>query len=316
MAWKTWLKLISAHNYRVNPSAGGGLAADWRPRSPAAGYAERWAESGRANAKEETGGAMGSAEIQGDLWGREARHWAELQEPLHRPLWEAMLTAAAVGSGTRLLDAGCGGGGASLLAAQRGASITGLDAAGSLIDVARKRLPDAEFRVGDLQELPFDVNSFDAVVAASSLQYTQDRVATLRELKRVCDPSGRIVVALWSTPEDVEYRVVFKAVRDCLPEPPPGKGPFELSQPGVLEGLIETAGMKVAGSGKAACPFEYESFDVFWKANVSAGPLQAALQSVSEDRLRAAVREAVAVYERPGGSLRMENLFRYVVAVQ
>jgi len=153
-------------------------------------------------------------------------------------------------------------------------------------------------------------------LAASSLQYTQDRVATLHELKRVCDPSGRIVVALWSTPEDVEYRVVFKAVRDSLPEPPPGKGPFELSQPGVLEELIESAGMKVAGSGKAACPFEYESFDAFWQANVSAGPLQAALRSVSEERLTAALRRAVAAHERPDGSIRMENQFRYVLAVQ
>jgi len=226
-----------------------------------------------------------------------------------------MLTAAGVGPGTRLLDAGCGGGGASLLAARRGAKVAGVDAAGSLIDIAKKRLPDGDFRVGDLQELPFDDDSFDAVVAASSLQYTQDRVATLRELKRVCDPGGRILVALWSTPEEVEYRVVFKAVRDSLPEPPPGKGPFELSHPGALEELIEAAGMKVAGSGKAVCPFEYESFDVFWRANVSAGPLQAALGSVSEEALASAVKAAVAAHTRPDGSIRMENQFRYVVGV-
>jgi len=259
---------------------------------------------------------MGSAELQGELWGREPRNWAELQEPLHRPLWEAMLTAAAVGPGTRILDAGCGSGGACLLAAERGASVTGLDAARSLIEIARTRLPGGDFRVGDLQELPFDDNAFDAVVAASSLQYTQDRIATLREFRRVCDPGGRIVIGLWSTPDEVEYQVVFNAVRDSLPEPPPGKGPFELSQPGVLESLIETAGMKVSGSGKAACPFEYRNFDVFWQANTSAGPLQAALRAVSGDTLRAAIRQAVAAYERPDGSIRIENRLRYVVAVQ
>ena len=32
------------HNYRINPPAGGGLAGEGRPRSPAAGYAERWAD--------------------------------------------------------------------------------------------------------------------------------------------------------------------------------------------------------------------------------------------------------------------------------
>jgi SAM-dependent methyltransferase len=259
---------------------------------------------------------MGSAKTQGEWWGQAARDWAELQEPKHRPLWEAMLAAASVGSGTRVLDAGCGAAGACFLAAERGARISGLDAASTLIEIARQRLPRGDFRVGDLQELPFDDGSFDVVVAASSLQYSQDRIAALRELKRVSDRGGRVVVGLWSTPDQVEYRVVFGAVRDALPEPPPGKGPFELSEPGVLEDLIETAGMAVAGSGQAACPFDYPDFEVFWRATVSAGPLRAALQAVSEDRLRDEVRKAVAPFEEADGSIRMENQFRYVLAVQ
>jgi len=259
---------------------------------------------------------MGSAPIQGELWGKAPRDWAELQEPMHHPLWAAMLTAAEVSSGMRVLDAGCGGGGACLLAAQRGARVSGVDAASPLVDIARDRVPEGDFRVGDLQELPFGEDSFDAVIAASSLQYTQDRVAALREMKRVCDPSGRVVVGLWGSPEQVEYRVVFDAVREALPEPPPGKGPFELSGPGVLEELIEVSGLKVTGSGQALCAFEYPTFEVLWQANASAGPLQAAMRSVSEDKLRDAVKSAVAPYERPDGSIRMENQFRYVVAIQ
>jgi SAM-dependent methyltransferase len=259
---------------------------------------------------------MGSAKMQGELWGTAPRDWAELQEPMHHPLWEAMLKAAEVGPGTRLLDAGCGGGGASLLAARKGARVSGIDAAGPLVDVARGRVPEGDFRVGDLQQLPFADDDFDAVMAASSLQYTQDRVAALREMKRVSAPGGRVVVGLWGAPDQVEYRVVFNAVREALPEPPPGKGPFELSGPGALEELIEAAGLRVTGSGEALCVFEYPSFAVLWQANTSAGPLQAALRSVSEDRLRDAVRSAVAPYVRTDGNIRMENQFRYVVAMQ
>ena len=62
---------------------------------------------------------MGSARIQGHLWGGAARDWADLQEPQHTPLWRAMLDAARVSTGTLTLDAGCGGGGASELAAAR-----------------------------------------------------------------------------------------------------------------------------------------------------------------------------------------------------
>ena len=139
---------------------------------------------------------MGTSKIQGELWGKTPQGWAEIQEPMHRPLWEAMLNAAEVGQGTRFLDAGCGGGGASVLAAERGAQISGLDAAEGLLTFARERVPDGDFRAGDIESLPFDNDVFDVVFAANSVQYTEDRIAALRELGRVCEPEGRIPCVL------------------------------------------------------------------------------------------------------------------------
>ena len=256
---------------------------------------------------------MGSAAIQGELWGLASRDWAELQEPTGTPLWKAMLGAAGVGKGTRFLDVGCGGGGASLLAAARGAQVSGLDAAAPMIEVARERLPEADWRVGDLEALPYDDGSFDAIFSANSLQYAADRVQALGEFKRVCAPGGRVAVGLWDSPDKVEFRAVFAAVVGALPEPPPGEGPFELSLPGVIEGLMEQAGLAVLGSGAADCPFVYPDFEMFWKANVPAAPMQAAMLTVDEAKLKAAVREVVGAF-RVNGSIRFENSMRYVVA--
>jgi SAM-dependent methyltransferase len=86
---------------------------------------------------------MGSATRQGRLWGTAARDWPELQEPLALPLWEAMLDAAAVGPGTRVLDAGCGAGGASVRAAPRGAHVNGLDATEALRAISLLESPSA-----------------------------------------------------------------------------------------------------------------------------------------------------------------------------
>lgn len=83
-----------------------------------------------------------------------------------------------------------------------------------------------------METLPFSDGSFDAAIAANSLQYTLDRIAALRELRRVCTLQGRIAVGLWSSPDKVDNRVIVQAIRDALPEPPSGKGPFELSYPG------------------------------------------------------------------------------------
>ncbi|UCG23680.1 MAG: class I SAM-dependent methyltransferase, partial [Chloroflexota bacterium] len=151
---------------------------------------------------------MGTAEIQGELWDRAPQDWADLQEPMHLPLWQVMLDRCQVGAGTRLLDAGCGGGGASVLAAKRGAIVSGIDAAEGLVAIARERVSDGDFRVGDIESLPFEDDAFEAVLAANSLQYAADRVAALREFSRVCTPDGYIAVALFAPQERVTFRVV------------------------------------------------------------------------------------------------------------
>lgn len=258
---------------------------------------------------------MGSTSSQGELWDRAPQDWATLQEPMHRPLWEAMLDEASVRSGTRFLDAGCGGGGASVLAAERGAQVSGVDAASGLIQFARSRVPGGDFRVGDIESLPYEDNTFDVVFAANSVQYAGDRLRTLREFKRVCRAEGHIVAGLFGPPDKVAFRIVFAAVRDALPEPPSGGGPFELSMPGKLESLFENAGLKVLKSDEVNCPFHYPDFEIFWRAQNSAGPFQAALEATGKDRLRQALKEAIEANRLGDGSIRIQpNLFKSVVA--
>src|SRR5438067_4354566 len=97
---------------------------------------------------------MRSATRQGWLWGTAAQDWAELQEPTALPLWAAMLGAAAVGPGTRVLDAGCGAGGASVLAAGRGAPVNGRGAPEAPLGLARARVAPGDFRARGLGALP------------------------------------------------------------------------------------------------------------------------------------------------------------------
>ncbi len=259
---------------------------------------------------------MGSSAVQGELWGARARDWAQLQEGMARPLWEAMLAAAQVGENTRFLDAGCGAGGASVLAAERGARVVGLDASYALIAIARERLPREEFQVGDLEALPFEDGRFDVGFAANSLMFAASPPAALGELARVTAPGGRVVIGVWGQPEQCDMRYLFEAVLATLPAPPPGGGPFVLSGPGVLERLVEEAGLRIIGAGEADCPFEYADFEHLWRAQRSAGPLQGAIRSVGEERLKSAVASAVAPFFRHGGGIRLDNRFRYVVAAR
>lgn len=258
---------------------------------------------------------MKTANVQGELWGKAARDWAEIQEPMNVPLWEAMLNAAHVGPGTRSLDVGCGAGGASLLATARGAQVTGLDAAEGLIAFARERDPNSEFRVGDMADLPFADGAFDLIFAANSVQFASDWLAALRECGRVCKPSGRIAVGLFAPPEKVAFRVIFKTISAMLPEPLPGGGPFALSAPGKLEDLFEQAGLSVLAGDEVDCPFGYPDFATFWRGTTAAGPFQGILQVINEEELKSALLGAVEPFCCGDGRILIQpNKFKYVVA--
>ena len=239
--------------------------------------------------------------------------WGELQEPMALPLWEALLDAAAVGWGTRLLHAGCGAGGACALAARRGAHVNGLDAAHALLAIARQRVPDGDFRAGALEALPYETGAFDAIIAANALHHATAPVAALGEMRRVCARGGRVVIATLGRPEECELHVVFSAVRRLLPAPA-ADDPFALSAPGALDMLIRSAGLRVIGHGTADCPLEYSDSETAWHAQASAGVLQAALHAVGAPQLKAAVLRALAPFQTSGGNVRMENRFRYIAA--
>ncbi len=70
---------------------------------------------------------------QGELWSARAEDWAALQEPQHRLKYEDAIRRLRVGPGKAVLDLGCGAGVFCRLAADAGASVTGIDAAPALV---------------------------------------------------------------------------------------------------------------------------------------------------------------------------------------
>ena len=83
---------------------------------------------------------------------------------------------------------GCGTGELCRLAADRGATVSGIDAAEGMIDRARARLSDADLRVGAIENLPWDDDSFDVVTGFNSFQFAAERLDGFREARRVARP--------------------------------------------------------------------------------------------------------------------------------
>jgi ubiquinone/menaquinone biosynthesis C-methylase UbiE len=181
-----------------------------------------------------------AAAVQRRLWGTDPRAWAELAESHNRPLFEAVLAAAHVGRGTRLLDVGCGSGLALLIARDRGADVGGIDISPGLLGIARERLPDADLREGDMEILPFGDAAFDAVVGINAFQFAGDPRRALAEAARVLRPGGRLVASLFAAPERSQGTVVHEAMSALIPPEQHGDhAPYALSAPGNLEAALD-----------------------------------------------------------------------------
>ncbi|MFJ6794110.1 class I SAM-dependent methyltransferase [Streptomyces sp. NPDC091268] len=215
-----------------------------------------------------------------------ARDWAEIQERMLVPLYEAVYDRLEVGPGHRLLGLDCGAGLPLLLAAGRGASATGVEPDPARRALARERLLEVVAAPPAPAARPYDV----------LLAFSPGPEALAGALPAV-RRGGTVVLADWGPPERCTVPAVL------------GGGPA----PRDLDAVVEGAGLRPDGSGRVFCPFGYADVDSAVRGLLSTGlydGAQAGDPALAEKELA----EALHPYERPDGAVWLPNIFRYVVA--
>lgn len=263
-----------------------------------------------------SGGTATTGAANGRLWGERAQDWAEAQEPVGCPMFEAVLDRSGIGPGSVVLDAGCGSGIAAATAAALGAEVTGVDASEEMIAIARMRAPAARFLRADLQALPFADDAFDLVAGFNAFQFAADPVAALREARRVARPGGFVAIVTWGPPEGMPAAAVVGALRGLLPPPPPGApGPFALSDAGVLADFAASAGLVPGDIFDVACPFDYPDAATALRGLCSSGVAARGREVAGEAAVAAAYAAAIAPFRRPDGRVRIDATFRCLMAI-
>jgi SAM-dependent methyltransferase len=262
---------------------------------------------------------MGTAQVQGELWGAKARDWAEVQEPGWRRVYEHVFGRLGIRPGMRVLDVGCGAGGAMEVARSLGAEVCGVDASPNLVEIARARLPDARVDVGEMENLAFDASAFDVVTGFNSYQFAGDVLQALGEARRVCKPGGRVAVLFWGRKEDCDLlNSLLPAVLSLLPPAPPAVGPAKpaLSDRGVAEERMRAAGLAVEFSEEVGCQLTYPDKNMAYRALASAAPFVRAERHAGREALEAAVSGLLERFISADGSIVLNNRMRYVVAAR
>ncbi len=257
-------------------------------------------------------------------WNRVAHLYDRVWAPITRQLAPALLRAARVGPGRRLLDLACGPGYVMALARTEGAAVAGVDLSPAMVAEARRRHPDLEAREGAAEEIPFADASFDAVITNFGFPHFADPERALTEARRVLRRGGRLAFTAWAAPEVCPgSRIVDAAVRAHaeldvgLVAGPPRHGPAD---PEDYRGGLRRAGF-VPGS------LRFENHTAWWRVPTTAAVFEAEygagvrtaalLQRQPPQRLaaiRAAIENGVEAYAAAEGGYALPMVAHLVAA--
>jgi ubiquinone/menaquinone biosynthesis C-methylase UbiE len=181
--------------------------------------------------------------------GQVTQSAAEVYEEFFVPAlfheWASRVADAAnISSGQRILDVACGTGVLTREVANRvgaSGSVVGLDLNEGMLVVAKRKAPEIEWRQGNVEALPFDSNSFDAVVCQFGLMFFENRLTAIKEMVRVLRQGGHMAIAVWDLLENTSgYATITELLERLFGDEAAAamRAPFVLGNTQILQSLF------------------------------------------------------------------------------
>lgn len=212
----------------------------------------------------------------------------------------ALIDAAGVTSGDRVVDVGCGPGGLTRELVERvgAANVAAVDPQLQFAAACRERCPGVEVRDGVAERLPWRDGAFDAALSSLVIGFMSDPDQGVREMARVTRPGGTVAACMWDTSTGgmTMLQIFWSAVHQVDPD---AEG--ERAMPGTADGDIGErlgrAGLRDVVNGAITAQTTYADFNDFWEPfTFGIGPAGHFLRSLPADaqaHVRSACREAL-----------------------
>jgi SAM-dependent methyltransferase len=218
-----------------------------------------------------------------------------------------LLDAARVGPGQVVLDVACGTGIVARTAADRmqdEGGIVGLDLNEAMLTVARRVRPDLAWQRGDVTDLPFQDGSFDVVLCQMALMFFPDKVAALREMRRVCTDRGTVGLVVPAALEDQPaYRAfVDVAVAEAGPAARAGLLSYwSCGRVSDLVGWCAQAGLGRLELRSHSGTARFHSSDDLVRTEVNGSPLAGLIDPDTYERIRIGTARALTPFATADG---------------
>ena len=225
------------------------------------------------------------------------------------PFAARLVADLEISPGSAVLDVACGTGVVTRLAARAAGpagTVTGVDLGPAMLAVARSQPGESgsapiTYLEGSALELPLADCSFDCATCHHGFQFFPDRVAAIRELRRVLRPGGRVAVACWT---GLDETPAFRAIRDSLHVHVSEQAGLMMNSPFAvpateLTALLETAGFTSVRLERVELAASFPAAPDFGARAIAAGPIAEIFNQApapAREAVAAAVMEAVDPY--------------------
>jgi ubiquinone/menaquinone biosynthesis C-methylase UbiE len=224
--------------------------------------------------------------------------------------------------GMKVLDVACGSGNLAVIAAQKGATVTGVDIADNLVEAAKQRADklglDIKFEQGDAEAMPYEDDTFDVVMTMFGAMFAPRPDVTAGELVRVCKPGGTIAMANW-TPTGFAGQM-FKLGGKYVP-PPPMPAPVLWGVPDEVKARFGDKIENLRTTPQfAEFSFEYGPDGVAEHFKTYFGPTVMALKAMGEENHEAFTKDLVELWAqnntRTDGTTLVKGEYLEVIATK
>jgi ubiquinone/menaquinone biosynthesis C-methylase UbiE len=230
--------------------------------------------------------------------------------------------AAELHPGDRVLDVACGTGVLTRAVAARvgpSGAATGLDVNAGMLAVARRKAPRLDWRSGRAEALPFEAESFDAVVSQFGLMFFEDRRAALTEMMRVLRHGGRLAVAVWDSLERTPgYATVTQLLQRLFGDRAADalRAPFALGDSGALRALFSSAGIPNATVTTSKGTARFPSIEAWMYTDVKGWTLADMIDDAQLARLLEEAEKALRPFLAADGTVAFEAPAHIVTATK